>query len=150
MTWPLIVFTLPTVFLGNLLGLLSLTFGMTKDPRFKRGVFQLTWRDWVADRWRYSTTLGACMFLHPDRRLDTEYHEFIHVRQYEDLNLLGAVIGGLCCIVSWKLGLILWLSSGAIWLLPNFISGWIRFGDPYMGSEHERSAYAQTKYRPSS
>jgi hypothetical protein len=150
MTWPLIVFTLPTVVLGYFLGLLSLTFGMTKDVRFKEGVLQLTWRDWVASRWRYSTTLGACMFLYPDSGPSTEYHEFIHVRQYEDLNLLGAVIGGLCCIVSWKLGLILWATSGAIWLLPNFISGWIRFGDPYMGSEHERSAYAQTKCRPTS
>jgi hypothetical protein len=85
------------------------------------------------------------MGLHSRRGEWTEYHEFIHIRQYEDLNLLGAVLGGLLCIVSWPTGLIIWATSGALWLVPNFISGWIRTGDPYMGSEHELSAYAQTE-----
>lgn len=145
MTWPLILFTLPTLVLGWLLGILGLTFGLTKDPRIVKGVFVSTWRPWVAQRWRYSTTIAACMWMHPEHGPYTEYHEFIHVKQYEDLNLLGAVIGGLCCIISWKLGLIIWASSGAPWLLMNFLSGWIRDGDPYMGSEHEKSAYAQTR-----
>lgn len=143
-TWPLILFTLPTLLQGYLLGLLSLMFGIAKKPRFRKGVLQLTWRDWFAKRWRYSTTLGACMWLHPDHGVQTQWHEFVHIRQYEDLNLLGALVGGIVCIWNWQLGLILWAFSGAMWLLPNFISGWIRFGDPYMGSEHELSAYSQT------
>lgn len=147
MTWWLIPFTLPTLIQGWLLGLLSLGLGLTYRVRIVDGVFQTLWRPWVADRWRYSTTIGACMWMHPDHGANTEWHEFVHIFQYEDMNLLGAVIGGLCCIVDWRLGLILWASSGALWLLPNFISGWIRFGDPYRGSEHERSAYAQTAQR---
>jgi hypothetical protein len=145
MTWPLILFTLPTILQGYLVGLLAFCFGLVQSPGFHRGVLQWEWRPWFEDHWRYSTTIGACMALHSRRGSWTELHEFIHIKQYEDMNLLGAVIGGLACIVSWRLGLILWCSSGALWLVPNFISGWIRNGDPYMGSEHELSAYAQTE-----
>ena len=144
MTWPLIIFTLPTLIFGHVIGLLALMLGMAKKPHYTHGVLTLTWRDWVSERWHYSTTLGSCMLMSPYAGEKTLYHELIHVRQYEDLNLLAAIIGGLCCIFSWKFGLILWATSGALWLVPNFISGWIRHGDPYMGSEHERSAYAQT------
>jgi hypothetical protein len=87
------------------------------------------------------------MGLHPERGQWTEFHEFLHCSQYEDENLKAVIIGALCSIVSWKLGLILWCSSGMLWLSPNFIGGWIRYGQPYMGSEHERSCYAQTKCR---
>lgn len=144
MTWALFVTSLPSIVLGHLFGGLLLMLGMAKAPRYRGGVLRVTWRAWVADRWVYSTTVGHCMALHPRRGSLTEWHEGVHIFQYEDLCLLGAIIGGLCCIVSWRLGLILWATSGAPWLLPNFVSGWIRFGDPYMGSEHERSAYAQT------
>ena len=147
MTWWLLPWTLPTLIQGYVLGLLSLALGFTMKPKFTKGILQTTWRPWFAKRWRYSTTLGAFMGLHPDRGPWTEYHEFIHVRQYEDLNLLGVVLGGLCCFWDWRLGLGLWASSGMLWLLPNFISGWVRFGQPYMGSEHERSAYAQSRCR---
>jgi hypothetical protein len=76
-------------------------------------------------------------------------HERVHIRQYEDLCLLGALISIVLVVppsygLSWIEGLILWGSSGALWLLPNFLTGWIRFGDAYRGSEHEKSAYAQT------
>jgi hypothetical protein len=146
MTWPLILFTLPTLLQGYVIGLLAFMFGLVKNPRFHRGVLQWDWRPWFDARWRYSTTIGACMGLHSTASAKTEWHEFVHIKQYEDLNLLAVIISGLCCIVSWRLGLIIWCSSGVLWLLPNFISGWIREGDPYRGSEHERSAYAQANY----
>lgn len=144
MTWPIILFTLPTLLQGYLIGLLAFMFGLVKSPRFKRGVLQWSWRPWFDARWRYSTTIGACMGIHSGHGEAVEFHEFIHIKQYEDLNLLAAIIGGLCCIVSWKLGLILWATSGVLWLVPNFITGWIREGNPYMGAQHELSAYAQT------
>jgi hypothetical protein len=145
MTWALIPFTLPSMLLGQFLGLLSLAVGISKDPRFKDGVFQTTWRPRFAAKWRYSTTLGFWMGIHPEHGTKVEAHEFVHIRQYEDMNLLGAIIGGIVAFWSWRLGLILWCSSGCLWLLPNFLSGWIRFGDAYYGSEHEKSAYAQTR-----
>jgi hypothetical protein len=118
---------------------------MTEEPRFWKGIFLCTIRPKIAAKWRYSTTIGGWIALHPnhvgnDRILA---HENVHVRQYEDLNLLGAVLGGLCCIVSWKLGLILWATSGPLWLLPNYFSGWVRYGDAYYGSNHERHAYSE-------
>lgn len=144
MTWWLLPWTIPTLLQGYLVGLLSMMVGLTKSPRFSKGVLQLSWRPWFERRWHYSTTIGACMGLHSRHGHWTEWHEFVHINQYEDLNLLGAVTGGLLCVVDWRVGLIVWASSGALWLLPNFISGWIRYGDPYMGAEHELSAYAQT------
>ena len=144
MTYTLLLTSLPSIILGWLFALLTLMLGLSKPLGYRRGVVVLNWRPWVAERWRYSTTIGHCMAIHPDHGERTVWHELVHIKQYEDLCLLGAILGGLLCIVSWKLGLIVWATSGAPWLLPNFITGWIRDGDPYMGSEHEKSAYAQT------
>lgn len=145
MTWWILPFTLPSLVLGYFLGLLSLALGISKSPRFERGVYQTTWRPKFAARWRYSTTLGFWMGIHPNHGRRVVEHEFVHIRQYEDLNVLGAVIGGIVAIFNWKLGLILWCSSGPLWLLGNFLTGWLRWGDAYYGAEHERSAYAQTR-----
>ena len=109
----LILFTLPVLFQGWLLGLLSLTFGIAKSPKVKRGVLQLTWRDWIANRWRYSTTLGACMWMHPQHGGTTEYHEFIHVQQYEDECMKAAWVLGIVAFWEWKLALILYAFSAA-------------------------------------
>lgn len=149
MTYWLIPFFLPSIVLGHVWGLLLLATGFARDPRWDRGIFQVTWRDWAADRWRYSTTIGHSMALQPDADNETIYHETVHVLQYEDLCLLGAVIAGILVAlpnygISWIEGLVLWGTSGAPWLLPNYFTGWVRFGDAYRGSEHERSAYAQT------
>jgi len=144
LNWWLILFTLPTLLQGWLVGLLSLTLGFSQYPSVKRGVLMTFWRPWFANRWRYSTTLGAWMGMHPDHGGTTEYHEMIHIQQYEDMNCLGALIGGIVCIFNWRLGLILWAFSGMMWLLPNFITGWIRYGNGYYGSSHERFAYCCT------
>jgi len=140
----LIPLTLPTLLQGWLVGLLSLTLGFSQYPSVKRGVLMTFWRPWFAKRWRYSTTLGAWMGMHPDHGGTTEFHEAIHIQQYEDLNCLGAMLGGIVAIFNWRLGLILWAFSGMMWLLPNFITGWIRYGNAYYGSSHERFAYAAT------
>jgi len=140
----LIPFTLPVLLQGWLLGLLSLTFGIAKSPRVKRGVMQLTWRDWIANRWRYSTTLGACMWIHPQHGGTTEFHEFLHVQQYEDEAMKAAWVLGIVAFWEWKLALILYAFSGPLWLITNFIGGLARYGNAYYGSSHERAAYCQT------
>jgi hypothetical protein len=118
--------------------------------RREGGILWLQWRPWFAKRWRYTTTLGLIAGTHDPWDISGQLvlHEKVHAKQYVDMNLLGACIGGLLCIVDWRWGLGVWASSGMLWLVPNFISGWIRYGDAYMGSEHERSAYAQTKGGP--
>jgi hypothetical protein len=82
--------------------------------------------------------------MHPRHGTGTFFHEIQHVEQFEDLQVIGAIVGGLSCIVSWKLGLIIWVFSGAWWMIPGFIVGWIRYGAPYMGAWHERFAYSIT------
>jgi hypothetical protein len=136
---------LPSLALGHLLGALALTTRLTRDPFYRDGVLTMDWGPWMAARWRYSTTIGHCVFMHPQHPERVWQHELVHVRQYTDLCALGLVLSG-CLLpwLGWQGALILWATSGAPWLLPNFFTGWVRFGDPYMGAEHERSAYAQT------
>lgn len=117
-----------------------------KGARTTGGILWLQWRPWFEKRWHYTTTLGLVAGTRDPWDISNTLvnHEKVHVRQYEDLNLLGMVIGGLVCIVDWRWGVAIWASSGMLWLVPNFLTGWIRYGDAYYGSEHERSAYAQT------
>ena len=142
----LIAPAIPTLVQTGLVFLLSFPF-WRRPVRAHKGLLMVTWRPWFAKRWRYTTTLGLVMGTHdPYDVSDTLVaHELIHVRQYIDMNLLGLAIGGLVCIADWRWGLGIWASSGMLWLVPNFLTGWIRYGDAYYGSEHERSAYAQTR-----
>jgi hypothetical protein len=151
MTYWLVVTSLPSIMQGHVFALLTLMLGFSRKPHYRDGVLTQEWRPWFAKRYRYSLTIGHCITVHPNH-LDLKRiwkHELVHIRQYEDAALLSAVIAGFLVAMpnyglSWIEGLILWGSSGALWLLPNFLTGWIRFGDAYRGSEHERSAYAQT------
>jgi hypothetical protein len=145
---PWLTFTvgLPTLAQGYVVGLLTLMLGITRAPHFDGPVLATSWRPWFEKRWGYTTTIGAWMGRASWYSTKTDFHERVHLRQYIDLNFLGLVLGA-CLVpwIGWQGMLILWGTSGAPWLLPNFITGWIRFGDPYMGAEHELSAYAQTE-----
>jgi hypothetical protein len=144
MTWILLPLILPSVITGHLFGLACLMFGFAHKPRYEQAVLTLTWRPWFAAKWRYSNGITHCIVMHPRHGTGTLFHELTHVEQFEDLQVVGAIVGGLSCIVSWKLGLIIWAFSGAWWVLPGFIVGWIRYGNPYMGAWHERYAYSIT------
>lgn len=116
------------------------------------GILTAEWRPWATRIWRYSTTLGRGIIYQPGlRRADpkaplgyTERHERVHVNQVEDLMVLGLVLGIVVVIGTgdWIMGLALWFCAGA-WQLPNFLTAWMRGGDIYRDSEHERSAYSQ-------
>lgn len=101
----------------------------------------------------YTTTIGHGIVFSPFAGEVTYYHELVHIRQYEDLCLLGGLIGlilWLATDVTWIEGLAIWASSGAAWLLPNFLTAGIRYlrrGTSFMdavyrGSTHEQAAYA--------
>ena len=144
----LILPSLPTlVQSGILLIFVAPIFCRYKAARAEGGILWLQWRPWFAKRWKYTTTLGFIAGTHDPWSLSNTLikHERIHTFQYQDANLLGLFIGGIACIGDWRWGLGIWASSGMLWLVPNFLTGWIRYGDPYYGSEHERSAYAQTR-----
>lgn len=160
MTWWLMPWTLPTLLQGWLVAFLAMwlvPFG--KKPTMREGIVILLWRDWFANRWNFATTIAAAMGVH-HRPVSNRlwFHEVrVHIRQYEDMNVLGAIIGGLACIVSWRLGLIIWATSGPLWYVPGYLTAIARFRREdkelgrklwetmYWRCEIERSAYAQTK-----
>ncbi len=114
-------------------------------PRFSGRVLCLRWRPWVANRWHYSTTLGWVVVFHPDsdaRRV--RVHEFVHVRQLEDMAAVGCVVGhGLHFAGESVLGAFAWFSS-PLWLIVAYLTASLRHGlDWYRQSEPERAAYAQ-------
>lgn len=111
---------------------------------------------------RFSTTIGHGIILHHRAGERTTYHELFHVRQYEDACLLALFISlplWLTGSLDWVAFLALWGSSGAPWLLPNFVTAFFRYTRKgvsfmdavYMGALHEQAAYAvtETRYRRS-
>ena len=118
-------------------------------------------RKYAGNFWKYGTTLAYGIIYGPGAipENDTtvadtrhERHEDVHVRQAQDelvtSFLVGLAVGigfwahghGVAGVVWW---MCLWL-SGIAWRAPNFLTAWLRGGNPYRDSEHERSAYAQT------
>lgn len=142
MTWALFPFVLPSYVLGWLYVGLMLC-GFAKKPEFMHGVAVAEWRSWVAERWRFSTTIGHGVIFHPGAGLITASHEFVHIRQFEDATLRGLFLGLFCLTVADWRALVLCWCLGPISMCVGWLSGWARFGDLYMGAEFERSAYAQ-------
>ena len=146
----------PTLIQGYVIGLFSLMFGLTRKPRFDGPVLATDWRPWVEKRYNFTTTIGAWQGRASWFNETTRYHEAVHLRQYIDLNTIGAILGAaLIPWIGWQGALILWATSGAPWLLPLFVTAVIRYkrggvswmDAAYMGTEHELSAYAQTALR---
>ena len=165
----LIPFTLPMFLWGHLyVGLAFITF-VAKDLSYDKDSFALTaeWRPWFAKLWKYSTTIGFGIIYHPNGRQGAiRWHENSHVRQNQDLSvaaLIAGVIAGAAAGDPWW-WLALWL-AGPIWMVPNFFTALLRYAHVerkegvgwfehwvlevmYLGSEHERSAYAQDDHKP--
>lgn len=140
--------TLPTYLVGYLVALLSWAALIAKNPSVENGVLFMTWRDWVAKRWRYSSTIAQVIFIHPHAKNSprTRMHELVHVRQFEDMSLTVLVIGLLS----------IWIPMGVLWLLSpvflgvSYLASALRHGldRAYCDAEIERSAYSQTTEYP--
>ena len=142
MTFPLFPLLLPSYLLGWLYVGVMLC-GFARKPQFMLGVLTAEWRPWVAERWLYSTTIGHGVIFHPRATEKTAAHEFVHIRQFEDATLRGLYLGLFTLIVAdWRALLMCWC-LGPTSMMVGWLSGWIRFGDPYRGAEFERSAYEQ-------
>lgn len=152
MTFWLIPFSLQSILLGHLFCGALLALGMAKQPRYVRAVLVVTFRPWVARRWKFSTNIGHGVAVHPEAWDRSFEHEIVHIRQVENLCMLGCWIAGaaLASGSPW-LALGIWASSGSLWFLPNLVNSAIRYwrrGVPfleavYYRSEHERAAYAE-------
>jgi len=115
------------------------------------------------------TTLGHGGFLAPGRAgkkgidTPTEFHEHIHVEQYEGAMLQSFIYGVIVVsvltlythvIAGAVLGGAIWLSGGMLSYGCSAVQAWLRGESLYMGGTKEESAYAQTekwnKKRPQS
>lgn len=159
--WAVMALSAPLMLTWGL-GALAMVLGIARDPRWEGpAVLSLVWSEWISKRWRYSTTLGRVIFYQPDHRdddadIDTrlERHEHVHVRQCEDLMVHAIPVGIAAWLIydAWLFGLLVWALSPLLIFL-NFVTAAARYGTgknkdgawiPYVESEHERSAYAQT------
>jgi hypothetical protein len=136
---------LPSVVLGHVWVGLTLALGMSYRPRWHRLIASATWRPWVEKRWKsdaghpFATTIGHGI-VHPQNPSPTLIaHEEFHILQYEDLCFTGAIVGGVAACFDGPVGLGVWLSSGAPWLLPNFLTATIR--NKRKGLSFERASY---------
>lgn len=113
-----------------------------------------TWVTWGG------TCFGHGGFYGPGRMNDTkeidtktEFHEHIHVEQVEVnmfANFILAIIAFIYCFFNINLNstivisLVTWLLGVILIPLGGWVVAWFRGEDPYRGSQHEESAYAQT------
>lgn len=156
--WILFAFALPGVLVGYLWLLLLCVVYVAewKSLRFQgAGVLTARTRQWAAEYWGFSTTLGRAVLYHPNSYDDTplildrrvERHEFVHIKQWEDELVQAFLVGLVSALVTgnWWLFVGIWC-SGVAWKLPNFVTAVLRYGwrGLYRDTEHERSAYGQT------
>lgn len=134
---------------GWLFVLLFMLIGAAYAPRLDskcRYVLTARWRHWAATRWRYSTTVGFGIVLRPMAGESVLRHERVHVRQFRDAALLALVVA----LVAWLggadgLAVALLALLSPLYLLPHYLGAVLGGVPVYRGSEHERSAYAQTQ-----
>ncbi len=149
----LLVFCLPSFITGWTIVILSLIFYIAHKSKLgPKGVLTAQWRSWFGKKWIYSTTFGrgviyqklAMGSVEKAMGYPTMKHEMVHVRQIEDLNVIGFIIGAIVFSVTnnWILGVSIWASS-PLWILVYYLTGWLRGGHIYRDSEHERAASAQ-------
>ena len=113
---------------------------------------------WPARTWYKpwgGTTFGHGGFyndgLSGEKGIDTyiEFHENIHVEQYE-AGMLRTFIIALAILIftgNWILAGAIWISGGLLTFGPNWLTALLRGEPAYRGSHHEEAAYAQTELK---
>lgn len=148
-----LTFGIPSLLQGYVIGLLTMMFGFTHKPRFDGPVLVTDWRPWFSERWAYCTTIAAWQGRPPWFNEWTRYHENIHLKQFIDMNVLGAF---LAAALAYPLGwwaFAVWGSSGALWYAPGYLAAIVRYKRPgvswldaaYYASVLEEHAYSATK-----
>ncbi len=146
-----LIIAAPTFTVGYAFVGLVCALGLARNPRIgPRAIAVATWRPWVAKHWRYSTTVGRGVVLHPDHEEKAAVwdHERVHVRQSEDLCALGLVLGIVANAAwgDWAQALLVW-HVAPVGLLLNYVMAGLRHGKlaVYREAEHERAAYSQAR-----
>lgn len=107
-----------------------------------------TWKTWGG------TTFGHAIFYGPGRQLggtrehwhQVQRHEHVHVEQCEVSMLQSFAVALVAWIagVPWWGALAFWTAGYLMMGAAGWVTAWLRGEDPYRGSTHEESAYAQT------
>jgi|GEM_PF-2983726 len=112
------------------------------------------WRTWGGTTLGHGGWYGPGVTGGEEKDTKVEFHEHIHVEQYEVFSLMGFMIAILVSSVLlahelWMLGGVL---GGVLWFLgggAGFLSGWLtallRGEEAYRGSVHEKHAVAQAQ-----
>lgn len=153
--WPMVL--LARLFWGENLSWESTPKGEPGGPvltcSFKKG----SWpnRTWYA-KWG-GTTVGHAIVYNHDQRYpgswsEVQRHEHVHVEQFEGVCassfLVGLGVGVTVAALGHPgagaiIGVVLWWAGYLIMGIGNYAAAWLRGEDPYRGSSHEESAYAQ-------
>lgn len=147
MLW--LTFGIPTLAQGWFLGCWALIFRRAERPRFHGPILVTQKRNREA---QYTTTLGGWINLGPWATSETVWHENVHIEQYLELNVLGALLAAaLIPALGWW-SFAVWGSSGFLWLGPNYLVAFLRYKERdiswtqacYYWTSHEQDAYART------
>jgi hypothetical protein len=101
---------------------------------------------------QYTTTLAGWINKSVWASEKTVWHEFVHLEQYLELNVLGGLLSlALIYPLGWWT-LLIWGTSGFMWLGPNYLVAFIRYKTRgiswtdacYFWTSHEQDAYART------
>lgn len=114
-----------------------------------------TWLDKTWARKFAAITLGhgglgrKGIFGGPGIDTDTEFHEHVHVEQFEAAMLLSFVVGIVMFASGseWWVSALVWNLGGALAYCASLLQAWLRGESPYRGSHLEESAYSQTRER---
>jgi hypothetical protein len=146
-----LTFGLPTIAQGWFLGAGALLVRRARDP-YLIGPLLVTTKN--KGKQQYTTTLGGWINKSTHAGATTMFHEAeVHIWQYLGLNVLG---GLLSLALAYPLGwwtLLIWGTSGFMWLGPNYLIAFIRYKARdvswtdacYFWTSHEQDAYARTE-----
>lgn len=125
------------------------------ESEWKDGVWwvRLSEKSWPANTWFEkwgATTFGhGVMVSHKDHNWRGEglrAHELVHVEQYEQESVQGAIIFVMMASTPWWwTGLIWWSIGGLLEMFTGFITAWLRGEKAYRGSHLEEAARAHGK-----
>lgn len=102
-----------------------------------------------------ASTLGHAIFYAPGYRsigsapwTRTQYHEHVHVEQFEGWAISGFLLGSAACLLGaspWVGAAIWWGSAPAVWCGYS-VAALLRGESHYWGAAHEEAAYALTNH----
>lgn len=139
---------LPATLAGALLALLAWPL-LGGSWRLHDGCLWLYFGARGARRWRYSTTLGHTILLHPAHHADriTQKHELVHVDQFRGDCISALAVAGVAVAggAHWAAALVLLVLHHWFAYLGHSAGAWMRGGRAYKDNPYERHARWETE-----